>query len=125
MQRPGEENHEPATRVCDFCAQPQKERGRLVAGPGITICERCVKQAAELLHNRPRHDRPSVIEPQWTTMTDQELLGHLPEIAAVADQVEKRLGQWVAAARERRLTWTAIGSSLGMTRQSAWERFRT
>lgn len=29
----------------------------------------------------------------------------------------------VAKARTRGITWTRIGAALGMTRQSAWERF--
>jgi hypothetical protein len=31
----------------------------------------------------------------------------------------------VAAARERGLTWDAIGSACGISRQAAWERFST
>ena len=60
----------------------------------------------------------------WAVMTDDELLAHLPEIAAVASQVEERLNAWVGTARERRISWARIGASLGMTRQSAWERFQ-
>jgi hypothetical protein len=56
-------------------------------------------------------------------MTDDELLAHLPEISAVASQVEDRLRSWVGTARQRRISWARIGAALGMTRQSAWERF--
>ena len=58
-------------------------------------------------------------------MTDEELLAHLPEIAAVASQVEERLNAWVGTARQRRISWARIGAALGMTRQSAWERFKS
>ncbi|WP_354171118.1 hypothetical protein [Arthrobacter sp. UYEF36] len=57
-------------------------------------------------------------------MSDDELLAHLPEVAAVASQVEERLSAWVETARERKISWARIGGALGMTRQSAWERFR-
>ena len=40
-----------------------------------------------------------------------------------AAQVEQQLTGWVRQARSRGITWTRIGESLGMTRQSAWERF--
>jgi len=56
-------------------------------------------------------------------MTDQELLDHLPRVAAVGDQVEASLRLWVLRARDRGLTWSKIGVALGMTRQSAWGRF--
>ncbi|MCB5294175.1 hypothetical protein [Arthrobacter sp. SO3] len=57
-------------------------------------------------------------------MTDDQLLAHLPEVAAVASQVEERLSAWVGTARERKISWARIGAALGMTRQSAWERFQ-
>lgn len=63
-------------------------------------------------------------ETPWLQMTDDELLAHLPEIAAVASQVEERLTAWVGTARQRRISWARIGAALGMTRQSAWERFQ-
>ncbi|MEY9776737.1 hypothetical protein ABH915_002345 [Arthrobacter sp. MW3 TE3886] len=64
-------------------------------------------------------------EAPWLQMTDDELLAHLPEIAAVASQVEERLNAWVGTARQRRISWARIGAALGMTRQSAWERFQS
>ena len=44
-------------------------------------------------------------------------------MAAAGTQVESNLSRFVMRARELGATWAAIGSSLGMTRQSAWERF--
>lgn len=57
-------------------------------------------------------------------MDDKQLLDHLPEVAAVAGQVETALQTWVSLSRERGISWARIGTALGMTRQSAWERFR-
>jgi hypothetical protein len=51
------------------------------------------------------------------------VLAHLPKVAAAGAQVDQQLTGWVRKARSRGITWTRIGSSLGMTRQSAWERF--
>jgi hypothetical protein len=44
-------------------------------------------------------------------------------MAAAGAQVESNLTRFVKKARELGATWAAIGASLGMTRQSAWERF--
>lgn len=60
----------------------------------------------------------------WETMDDAQVLDHLPEVSAVKDQVELSLAAWVAIARERKISWDRIGRALGITRQSAWERFR-
>lgn len=39
--------------------------------------------------------------------------------------LEPTLREAVATARQQRLTWEEIGEALGVTRQSAWERFGT
>lgn len=59
----------------------------------------------------------------WARLGDDALLGRLPEVAAEGAQVEAHLASWVGAARERGISWARIGEALGMTRQSAWERF--
>lgn len=46
-------------------------------------------------------------------------------IAAGIDSLEPTLREAVAIARKQRLTWEEIGEALGVTRQSAWERFST
>ena len=56
-------------------------------------------------------------------MTDAELLSRLPRIASVSAQVEGSLQRWVGEARRRGSSWADIGEALGMSRQSAWERF--
>jgi hypothetical protein len=43
--------------------------------------------------------------------------------AALARAVDKLQRHLVKQARSSGCTWTEIGESLGMTKQSAWERF--
>ncbi|WP_202805070.1 ClpX C4-type zinc finger protein [Arthrobacter sp. TB 26] len=106
--------------MCSFCAGPAGTSRRMVAGPGVAICQACAAAAVELFHSA---DGAPAAAP-WERITDDEVLAHLPEIATVASQVEERLSAWVGIARERKISWARIGSSLGMTRQSAWERFQ-
>jgi hypothetical protein len=61
--------------------------------------------------------------PVWGSLTDEQMLEHIPRIAEVADQVEGNLRSWVLELRRRKVTWARIGEALGITRQSAWERF--
>jgi hypothetical protein len=115
--------HEPPLAgplLCSFCARSAGASGRLVAGPGVAICRDCAEASVRLFGGTDA----APAEAPWVRMTDEELLAHLPEIAAVAAQVEERLSAWVGTARQRRLSWARIGASLGMTRQSAWERFQ-
>ncbi|EUA89256.1 hypothetical protein I551_4246 [Mycobacterium ulcerans str. Harvey] len=59
----------------------------------------------------------------WESMDDQQMLSYIPRIAVVAGQVEADLRAWVAELRRRGVTWSRVGGALGVTRQSAWERF--
>jgi hypothetical protein len=107
---------------CSFCGKPYTEVDRLVAGPGVHICNECVALAESIIEEY----RDSTVEvrlPVWGSMTDEQMLDHIPRIAAVADQVEANLRSWVQELRRRKITWARIGEALGITRQSAWERF--
>ena len=106
--------------MCSFCARSAGSSCPLVAGPGVAICQDCATASMQLFSSTDS----STAEAPWARMTDDELLAHLPEISAVATQVEERLCAWVGTARHRGISWARIGAALGMTRQSAWERFR-
>jgi len=114
---------EIATR-CSFCQQLAPEVDKLIAGPGIYICDECVRKCVEILEQAaPSHDEGEAQLPSWHSMTDAEVVSRLPRIASVAMQVEGGLQRWVGEARRRGCSWASIGESLGMSRQSAWERF--
>lgn len=53
---------------------------------------------------------------------DPDLRG-LTALAAISDAVDVILQASVLEAREKGLTWQAIGDALGMTRQAAQQRF--
>lgn len=116
----GMEEHDG--RACSFCGKPEAELAKLIAGPGVNICNECVDLAASIVAEY----RPGPVElrmPMWGELTDAEMLERLPRVASVADQVEADLRRWVMELRRRGVTWARIGEALGITRQSAWERF--
>jgi hypothetical protein len=106
---------------CTFCLKPTDEVETMVAGPGVYICNECVALSVELISNKPA-DKSKMAN--WRDrLSDDDLLEALPKFHAVETQVERQLASWVRQARSRGITWTRIGAALGMTRQSAWERF--
>ncbi len=110
--------------VCSFCIKPTTEVETMVAGPGVYICDKCVAVCADLIKNKP----PKPVNPPqfsgWESrLSDDDLLRMLPKVAAAGTQVDRQLARCVATARARGITWTRVGAALGMTRQSAWERF--
>ncbi len=111
-----------AVTRCSFCAKEEPEIAQMVAGPGVCICNECVTLCAQIFAAGKGADGDAEL-PYWESMSDEELLAHLPRIASVAAQVEDNLRVWVQRLRDRRVSWARIGQSLGMARQSAWERF--
>jgi recombinational DNA repair protein (RecF pathway) len=116
----------PDTRTelarCSFCGKPDTEVDKLVAGAGVHICNECVALAASIIEDSLGSTaKPRV--PVWESLTDEEMLSHIPRVAAHIDQAEADLRAWVQELRRRGVTWVRIGESLRITRQSAWERF--
>jgi ClpX C4-type zinc finger len=111
-----------ATVACSFCLKSPGAVAKMIGGPGVFICNECVGLCNDILalEGEPDHDAVATWQQR---LSDEELLGHLPKIASTAEQVQHHLTAWVRQARDRGITWTRIGDALGMTRQSAWERF--
>ena len=107
---------------CSFCAKEAAEIAQIVAGPGVYICNECVSLCCEIFAAGKGANGDAEL-PYWESMSDEELLAHLPRIASVATQVEDDLRVWVQRLRDRGVSWARIGQSMGMARQSAWERF--
>jgi len=106
---------------CSFCRKPDNQVAKLIAGPGVYICDECVDLCRQIISSPPSLP-PGLTS--WEEDLDLEgVLASLPRMAAAGAQVERNLVRWVLKARELGATWAAIGLALGMTRQSAWERF--
>ena len=108
--------------MCSFCLRSREETGLLAGAPTASICRDCAVRAAALLDAAPT---PGEMLPDtpWGGLDDDELMARLPQVAEAREQVDAHLRRWVEAARGRGISWASIGSALGMSRQSAWERF--
>jgi ATP-dependent Clp protease ATP-binding subunit ClpX len=104
--------------ACSFCGRSDQEVDRLVAGPGVHICDACVGLCQRAIDDSPP---PSVTT--WEELDDEGLLVEMVRIHGSRRQVDAAVAQVVARLRDRGVTWARIGEALGMTRQSAWERF--
>ena len=118
---------ETALAACSFCMKPNTQVRKLIAGPGVYICDECVDLCAQILsgergESSERGQRP--LPPMWEQFERAEqALDLMPKMAAAGAQAEANLTTLVRRARTLGATWAKIGEALGMTRQSAWERF--
>jgi ClpX C4-type zinc finger protein len=109
---------------CSFCTKPSSAVAKVIAGPGVYICNECIQLCNDILEQEQQASSPGTQLPaREEAMTDEEILALLPRIASVSEQTDASLQRLVTVLRGRGVTWTRIGAALQITRQSAWERF--
>jgi len=107
------------TLCCSFCIKDKDSVAKLIAGPGVYICDECVNLCNLILAEQPTPDFGSA----WNERPDEELLTSLARIQAVVSQVDAAVHDHVDLLRGRGVSWTRIGQALGVSKQAAWERF--
>jgi ClpX C4-type zinc finger len=108
------------TSYCSFCFKSQHEVRKLISGPaGIFICSECVDLCNEVIAGRP----PNLSKPSPNELPTERLLERLRPIEDTIQGKGNQL-QWVVELlRSREVSWAQIGAALGISRQSACERF--
>lgn len=122
---PGHENLEIRNRVfvCSFCAKAQTDVVKLIAGPGVFICDECVARCVPLMAEEPstRLEPQSIVTPE--KMPTEQLMLVLSGYNSAFASVDKAMQDVVDILRAREVSWAVIGERLGVTRQAAWKRF--
>jgi hypothetical protein len=115
---------DPATPAdplhCSFCLKSQHEVAKLIAGPGgIFICDTCVGLCNDVIAERPLPNGNWAL----SAIASERLLERLKPIERTIQGHGNMLQQVVEELRGREVSWAEIGKALGVSRQSAWERF--
>ncbi len=111
----------PGTLHCSFCGKSQRQVEKLIAGPrGVFICNACVGLCDAVIAEQPMPDYAGF---KPLDLATDDLLVLLPSINFAAEANRDFLQALVDRLREREVSWAAIAEPLGVSRQSAWERF--
>jgi ATP-dependent Clp protease ATP-binding subunit ClpX len=112
----------PQVLHCSFCGSSQLKVEKLIAGPrGVFICNDCVALCAKVVSGDWSPAADKRFEP-LNRPTD-ELLELMPSVDFAGEANRDFLHDLVDALRKREVSWADIGAALGVSRQSAWERF--
>jgi ATP-dependent Clp protease ATP-binding subunit ClpX len=103
---------------CSFCRRDDRTVEKLIAGPAVYICDRCVE-----LCNRILAGKSVPTFPDFESRTKADLLAALRPSSAAVDLAREVLQEHVDELRKREVSWAEIGEALGISRQAAWERF--
>jgi ATP-dependent Clp protease ATP-binding subunit ClpX len=110
----------PQTMHCSFCGKSQHQLEKLIAGPWTFICNECVALCDGIIAGGPLPDHTAFRPLERPT---DELLALMGSVDYSADGARNFLQQIVDTLRKREVSWADIGEHLGVSRQSAWERF--
>jgi len=79
---------------CSFCGKLYTDVTKLIAGPGVYICDGCVNLCLDVLAEATAVAPPTL--PEWASISDDELLelarkGTLKDPAVLNSQVDRML----------------------------------
>ena len=76
---------------CSFCGKPQSQVNRLVAGPGVYICDDCVHICLDIL--KKNYDEPmgAAVKPEYKLPKPREITKILSEYVIEQDDAKKAL----------------------------------
>jgi ATP-dependent Clp protease ATP-binding subunit ClpX len=98
---------ESSDRRCAFCGRPRQEVRKLVAGPNVYICDRCVSVCRQLLTDERRGRNPSAPQPEVARPTKPK-------------EIKERLDEWVIGQeRAKRILAVAVYNHLKRTQLRA------
>jgi hypothetical protein len=106
------------TLCCSFCTKDKDAVAKLIAGPGVYICNECVGLCGLILAEGLAPELGA-----WNEHPDGEMLASLARTQAAVAQADAAVHDHVAVLRDRGISWTRIGEALGVSKQAAWERF--
>jgi ATP-dependent Clp protease ATP-binding subunit ClpX len=104
--------------ICSFCRKNAQQVQGLVAGPGVYICDVCIK-----LCNRALKGKKLPHFVGWGGLSDEALVMALRPAGMTVANVEASIREQVDELRRRGVSWARIGEGLGITRQAAQQRF--
>ena len=108
---------------CSFCKKDSRQVKRLVAGPGVYICDECVALCEQLVGQESTAEQSAQRRAQFMDRSPAEILASLPALARTAAEVEAELGRWVLRLRVLGTSWGSIAAALELTDSEVRSRF--
>jgi ClpX C4-type zinc finger len=107
---------------CSFCGKAQTEVKKLIAGPGVFICDECVGLCQDIIAKSPAkvENLDSLLPDNAPT---ENLVKMLAGYNGAFERVDAAMQDVVDILREREVSWATIGEGLKVSRQAAWKRF--
>ena len=108
---------------CSFCGKDNTVLEKLIAGPGVYICNECIGLCNDILSTTASAEEAASRRAAFEDRPATEILEVLPAIARNADSVEADLRRLVGRLRTQGTAWQEIAGRLGVEEDAARTRF--
>ena len=108
---------------CSFCGKAQTEVKTLVAGPGVFICDECVRLCRQIIKQKRKPTTQAVPSLLPDRAPTEALLKTLAGHNDAFGRIDAGMQDIADILRERDVSWATIGQALAVSRQAAWKRF--
>tara|TARA_Y100001934_G_C12377027_1_gene789820 strand:+ start:702 stop:1982 length:1281 start_codon:yes stop_codon:yes gene_type:complete len=105
MARPGK------LTMCSFCGKSHAEVRKLIAGPGVYICDGCINICKSVLDKELKSDEPTAVIGELDVPKPAEIKAHLDEYCIGQDHAKKTLSVAVHNHYKRLLHEKSLGDS--------------
>jgi ClpX C4-type zinc finger len=116
-------SEEPVLASCSFCKKDNRQVKRLIAGPGVYICDECVGLCVQLVDQEDTPEQSAARREQFMNRSESEILATLPGLARTTAELEAELQRWVLRLRQLGTSWAAIAAALGRQESEVRGRF--
>jgi hypothetical protein len=106
---------------CSFCGKNQKMVKKLIAGPGVYICDECIALCDDILAGEAGHE--SQPAPSLEDAPVEHLLTILAGMATTARSFEANLSRWVKRLHARGASLDALATAVGVSGDEVRQRF--
>ena len=110
--------------ACSFCDKDSEHVKKLIAGPGVYICDECISLCNAILDEEAKHGESTERRPpSLDNAPVDQLLSIFGAMARTARSMEDRLGVWARKLAERGASAEAVAHEAGITEAEATTRF--
>ncbi len=106
---------------CSFCGKPQTEVKKIIAGPGVYICNVCVELCDDIIAQVEQ--QPDAAPRTSSGPAPERVLQSLPSRANTLRSLEADIAGKVGFLRRQGIGWDRIAGALGMDEPEAVAKY--
>ncbi len=90
-----EDRHDGHELRCSFCGRPQSQVRRLVAGPGVYICDECIEMCSDIIRDvtreKKKNQEGAETAPRYSRLTPKDIFDRLSDYVIGQERAKKAL----------------------------------